>query len=137
MWTGRLRHYRQEDETHKAMSNLIQGGVAEMMRVAIIRLHGLLEGTAAHQVLQVHDEVLFEIPAGQEAGWAATIKRAMEDFEFDVPIVAEGKVGGSWGRDGMKPIEFDEKGAPAIPAEPGPTGYLTGFDNACYNNWAT
>jgi DNA polymerase-1 len=115
IWTGRLRHYREEDETHKAMSNLIQGGVAEMMRVALTRLYGLLSGTAAHQILQVHDEVLFEIPEGEEAEWAATIKQAMEDFEFDVPIVAEGKMGRSWGRDVMKPITFDKDGKPTTP----------------------
>lgn len=115
MWTGRLRHYRQEDETHKAMSNLIQGGVAEMMRIAITRLHNLVDGTRAHQVLQVHDEVLFEIPEGEEAGWSVAIKGAMEGFEFSVPIVAEGKVGHSWGADRMKPIAFDEGGRPVIP----------------------
>jgi DNA polymerase-1 len=115
MWTGRLRHYRQEDETHKAMSNLIQGGVAEMMRIAITRLHDLLAGSDAHQVLQVHDEVLFEIPVGQEADWSVAIKRAMEDFAFDVPVVAEGKVGYSWGKDAMQPITFDEHGVPAVP----------------------
>lgn len=115
MWTGRLRHYRQEDETHKAMSNLIQGGVAEMMRIAITRLHGLLAGSDSHQVLQVHDEVLFEVPIGQEAEWSVAIKRAMEGFDFDVPVVAEGKMGYAWGKGIMKPIAFDEHGVPAVP----------------------
>jgi DNA polymerase-1 len=115
MWTGRLRHYREEDETHKAMSNLIQGGVAEMMRLAITRLHGLLQGGRAHQVLQVHDEVLFEIPEGEEAYWAAAIKPVMEGFKFDVPIVAEGGMGYSWGGGRMKPIKFDGGNTPVIP----------------------
>lgn len=115
MWTGRLRHYRKEDEVHKALSNLIQGGVAEMMRVAITRLHDLIEGTTAHQILQVHDEILFEIPVGREAEWAVAIKQIMEDFEFDVPIVAEGRMGHSWGTDSMHPIDFDEGGRPLIP----------------------
>ena len=115
MWTGRLRHYREEDETCKALSNLIQGGVAEMMRIVITRLHDLLEGTAAYQVLQVHDEILFEIPIGQEAEWSTAIRRVMEDFKFDVPIVAEGKIGYSWGKDRMAPIGLDEKGNPVIP----------------------
>lgn len=115
MWTGRLRHYRKEDFTYRALSNLIQGGVAEMMRVAITRLHDLLRGTAAYQILQIHDEVLFEIPIGQEAKWAVGIKLIMEDFEFDVPIVAEGKMGRSWNTDKMRPIGFDRQGAPVIP----------------------
>jgi len=107
MWTGRLRHYREEDETHKAMSNLIQGGVAEMMRLAITRLHEELRGTDAHQVLQVHDEVLFEVPIGAAAETAGRIKGLMEDFGFDVPVVAEGKAGLSWGDGRMAPIGFD------------------------------
>lgn len=115
MWTGRLRHYRKEDATHKAMSNLIQGGVAEMMRIAITRLHDLTEGTTTYQILQVHDEILFEVPIGQEAEWAVEIKRIMENFEFDIPIVAEGKMGYSWNTEKMRLIDFDEHGNPTIP----------------------
>jgi len=115
MWTGRLRHYRQEDATHKAMSNLIQGGVAEMMRVAITKLHDVMRGTKARQILQVHDEVLFEIPRGQEVEWSIEIKRIMEDFGFHVPMVADGKIGLSWGSRHMQPIGCDLAGVPTIP----------------------
>jgi DNA polymerase-1 len=108
MWTGRLRHYREEDATYKALSNLIQGGVAEMMRVAITKLHKLTEGTRAYQVLQIHDEILLEIPEEEADHWGREIKRVMEDFNFDVPIVAEGKVGNSWGDRDMRPIELGE-----------------------------
>jgi DNA polymerase-1 len=115
MWTGRLRHYRQEDATRKAMSNLIQGGVAEMMRAAITRLHNLIDSTDAYQILQIHDEILFEIPVGQEADWAVAIKRIMEDFEFSVPIVAEGRMGYSWSADDMRSIDFNKSDNPLIP----------------------
>ena len=114
MWTGRLRHYRKEDYTYRALSNLIQGGVAEMMRVAITSLHDLIQGTTAYQILQVHDEVLFEIPEGREAEWSVEIKRIMENFEFDVPIVAEGRMGYSWGTGEMRPIKFD-RDTPIVP----------------------
>jgi DNA polymerase-1 len=112
MWTGRLRHYREEDPTHRAMSHLIQGGVAEMARIALTKLHRRLEGTRAYQILQVHDEILFEIPIGQEIETVKAIKAIMEDYPFDVPIVAEGKIGYSWGN--MKPIDFRD-GEPVIP----------------------
>lgn len=102
LWTGRIRHYQQEDETYKAMSNLIQGAVAEMMRIAITRLDELLTGTLAKAILQVHDEILFEIPESQINGWSEVIKWAMETFNFDVPIVAEGKFGKTWGD--MQPV---------------------------------
>ena len=115
MWTGRLRHYRKEDAFHKALSNLIQGGVAEMMRVTITRLHGLIRGTDAYQILQIHDEILFEIPEREVSEWAVEIKRTMENFEFDVPIIAEGRIGRTWGMDDMQPIDFDKYGSPATP----------------------
>ena len=114
MWTGRLRHYRKEDATHKALSNLIQGGVAEMMRVIITRLYGMMKGTRAYQVLQIHDEILFEIPVADAAKWAAAIKTVMEDFNFDVPMVADGKVGLSWGAKNMRAIRYKD-GCAVIP----------------------
>ena len=112
MWTGRLRHYRDEDLTYRGMSHLIQGGVAEMMRVAITALHNLMVGTSAHLILQVHDEVLCEIPVGQEAHWAKLIKATMEKFHFSVPIKAEGKIGYAWGKSYTRPIVFDDTGTP-------------------------
>lgn len=102
MWTGRRRHYRPQDETHKAMSNLIQGGVAEMMRVAITKLDRMLAGQRARIILQIHDEILLEVPAQEVEYWAAKTKAVMEDFPFGVPIVAEGYSGPCWGK--MSPL---------------------------------
>jgi DNA polymerase-1 len=99
MWTGRRRHFRADYEHHKASSNLIQGGVAEMMRVAITALYPTVTGLGAMPVLQVHDEILFEVPDDPDtlARTAKEIKTVMEDYDFAVPIVAEGKSGYSWG----------------------------------------
>jgi DNA polymerase-1 len=106
LWTGRRRHYRKHDETWKAMSNLIQGGVAEMMRVAITKLEDALMMFNTNMILQVHDEVLFEVPLDELKMVASVVKKIMEDFDFAVPIVAESKVGLSWGE--MKPLEESE-----------------------------
>lgn len=111
MWTGRFRHYEDAtlgDETHKAMSNLIQGGVAEMMRVAVTRLHFMLQGTRVRMLLQVHDEILFEVPSEECARWAKAIRDVMQDFNFAVPIISDGKMGQSWGTMGQ--VMFDEAG---------------------------
>ncbi len=99
MWTGRLKRYNEHYETRKASSNLIQGGVAEMMRVAITKLHHAFEGTRIHMVLQVHDEILTEVPDDPEsiAFAGRTMQHLMEDFDFDVPIVADGRIGKTWG----------------------------------------
>ena len=113
MWTGRLRYIEDEEEMHKAMSNLIQGGVAEMMRVAVTRLHQTLEGTGVHMILQVHDEILFELPEDEWAKWSPVIRDTMQDFGFAVPILADGKVGRSWGA--MHHISFDNEDRPVLP----------------------
>lgn len=111
LWTGRRKHYRPYDEYQKAMSHLIQGGVAEIMRHAITRLHRLFRGTRVRMVLQVHDDILFEIPCSEIEDWMPAIKETMEDFDFSlnsdsatrVPIVADGKFGPTWGE--MQPWE--------------------------------
>jgi len=113
MWTGRLRHYRKEDATHKAMSNLIQGGVAEMMRIATTKLYNTLKGSRSYMTLQIHDEILFEIPESETFYWTPIIKEIMEDFSFKVPILAEGKIGYSW--EHAKDISFSEEGTPIFP----------------------
>lgn len=98
LWTGRRRHYRKgENETHKAMSNIIQGGVAEVMRTAICKVFKATRGSRVKLLLQVHDEILLEIPTHQLDEWVTKIKSLMEDFEFSVPIKVEVKVGETWG----------------------------------------
>jgi hypothetical protein len=96
MWTGRIRHIDHPEQTHKAMSFLIQGGVAEMMRVVVTRLGEEIRGVA-HMILQVHDEILFEVRADKITQCAQIVRRIMEDFSFRVPIQADIKVGASWG----------------------------------------
>lgn len=91
LWTGRVRHYKDQDP-HKAMSNLIQGGVAEIMRVAITRMDGFPMG------LQVHDSVMFEADEKDALDLARTAKREMErDFPFIVPPKVDIGIGPSWG----------------------------------------
>lgn len=101
MWTGRVRRFNMPEPEfwfHKALSNLIQGGVAEVMRVAITRLGDALPEHDAHMLLQVHDQILFEIPLGTRKKMLPLIRGEMtRDFPFSVPFIAETKVGKRWG----------------------------------------
>ena len=52
-------------------------------------------------ILQIHDELLFEVDNGYEKEAAALIKTAMESCPFDgfdIPIVAEGEQGTCFGK---------------------------------------
>ena len=98
MWTGRLRHFNvPEADPHKAMSNLIQGGVAEIVRVAISRLYPAMTDIGAKMLMQVHDSIIFEIPEDQINVALPTIKLIMEDFDFDPKPGVDIEYGYSWG----------------------------------------
>lgn len=98
MWTGRLRHFNvKEADPHKAMSNLIQGGVAEIVRVAISRLFPAISDIGGRMLMQVHDSIIFEVPEDQINVALPTIQLIMEDFDFDPKPGVDIEYGYSWG----------------------------------------
>ncbi len=98
LWTGRLRHFNvPEADPHKAMSNLIQGGVAEIVRIAISRLYPAMKDIGANLLMQVHDSVIFEIPEININVALLTIQKIMTDFDFDPLPGVDIEYGYSWG----------------------------------------
>lgn len=98
MWTGRIRHFNvPEADPHKAMSNVIQGGVAEIVRVAISRLYPAIRDLGGRMLMQVHDSVIFEVPDHELVVALPTIKLIMEDFEFTPRVGVDIEYGKSWG----------------------------------------
>lgn len=82
-----------------AINAPIQGGAADIIKRAMIRLPGVLaaEGLAARMLLQVHDELVFEVPEAEIAATSAVVKRVMEGAaSLDVPLLVEVGVAGSW-----------------------------------------
>lgn len=97
-WTGRMRHFNvPEADPHKAMSNLIQGGVAEIVRVAISRLFPAISELGGYMLMQVHDSVIFEVPDESLSVALPTIKTIMEDFDFVPAVGVDIEYGKSWG----------------------------------------
>lgn len=110
MWTGRLRHFNVDSaDPHKAMSNLIQGGVAEVVRVAISRLYPAVNDLGGRMLMQVHDSIIFEVPDDRLAEALPTIKLVMEDFDFDPPMGVDVEFGKSWGS--FRPWDPDGDGS--------------------------
>lgn len=92
-WTGRKRHFPYADGHHKAFNSLLQGGGAELVKRAMIRLDDTVCDDNCRMLLQVHDEIVFEIKDGMEGYYEPLIKQAMVNFpEFGVLFKVEGKV---------------------------------------------
>ena len=82
-----------------AQNTPIQGTAADMIKRAMIDVAGALAKVdiGARMLLQVHDELLFEVPKGEEDALAELVVARMEGaMELSVPLVAEGGVGESW-----------------------------------------
>jgi DNA polymerase-1 len=77
----------------------IQGSAADLIKMAMIRVHEALarEQLAARMLLQVHDELVFELPPEEEAALSALVKREMEGAaKLDVPLLVEMGIGTDW-----------------------------------------
>lgn len=97
MWTGRKRHYDQNNPTHKAMSNIIQGGVSEIMRTSISKLFPMVQDISGYMILQVHDQIIFEVPTDTLEYAVPMVSKVMSDFEFDPKLIVDIKFGQCWG----------------------------------------
>ena len=82
-----------------AQNTPIQGTAADMIKKAMLDVTAALAevDSGARLLLQVHDELLFEVPRGEEDALAELVVSAMEGaMELSVPLVVEGVVGESW-----------------------------------------
>ena len=89
-----------------AINMPIQGTAADIMKIALIRLHERLaaERSPARMLLSVHDEVLLEVPRAEVAGLAPIVREVMEGaLKLDVPLDVDIKVGTDW--ESMRPLE--------------------------------
>lgn len=83
-----------------AVNMPIQGLAADIMKLAMLRAAELLRdyGDDARMILQIHDELIFEVKASRAEALAAQLKKAMESaYTLNVPLVAETAIGKNWG----------------------------------------
>ncbi len=81
----------------QAINAPLQGGAADVIKRAMVRLPAALAGSAARLVLQVHDELLFEAPAAEAEAVASIARRVMEEAAtLSVPLVVETGIGATW-----------------------------------------
>ena len=98
MFTGRRRNFNVETAyTHKASSNLIQGTVAEMVRVAMCRVNRELPKSDIQMLMQVHDSIIFRVKKNNRL-LVREVVRIMEDTPWcDIPHKVDVKIGPTWG----------------------------------------
>ena len=82
-----------------AINAPFQGGAAEVIKRAMVRLPRALReaGLGARMLLQVHDELVFEVPEAEVAATAALVRDVMENVAaLSVPLAVEVGHGRSW-----------------------------------------
>jgi DNA polymerase I len=82
-----------------AINAPIQGTAADLIKAAMIRIHRRLiqEGRETKLTLQIHDELVFEVPEGELQGVRALVKEEMEGvMKLSVPLKVDIGVGKNW-----------------------------------------
>ena len=82
-----------------AANSPIQGSAADLIKIAMIRIHERLfaERLSARMLLQVHDELVFEVPGPEMDIVTALVREEMEHAaDLSVPLVVDVGSGGNW-----------------------------------------
>jgi len=82
-----------------ATNSPLQGSAADLIKIAMVRIATALQegGLASRMILQVHDELVFEVPAAEAVIATELVKRHMERAaDLRVPLVVTIGVGMNW-----------------------------------------
>jgi DNA polymerase-1 len=83
----------------EAINMPIQGTAADIIKIAMIRLHREMRerNLQGPITLQVHDELLLEVPQDELAETTALVRQVMEGaVQLDAPLVVDAKAGPNW-----------------------------------------
>lgn len=103
---GRRRYFRNLKDIggyqkaallRSAVNAPIQGTSADIVKLAMLRVHNILKDYQAHLLLQVHDELVFEVPLNEITELQPKIKAAMESaLELSVKLEVDIHTGKNW-----------------------------------------
>ncbi len=106
--TGRRRYLRDINSRNKtlakaaerlAMNSPIQGTAADMLKLAMIKIHAALRagGFATKMLLTVHDEIVFDLRKDEQESVMPIIEECMKTaLPLDIPIEIEMGTGANW-----------------------------------------
>lgn len=88
------RLYVPRDKAYVGLNYLIQGTAAQVMKIALVELHKYFQNTGcgARILLSIHDEFLIECPRKNVKKVVPAVKSIMENFQFNVPMIADIKI---------------------------------------------
>ncbi|MBI3291486.1 MAG: DNA polymerase I, partial [Elusimicrobia bacterium] len=105
---GRVRYLPEINSTNGSMRGFaertaintpIQGTSADLIKVAMLRLHEAAQrlGWSTRMLVQVHDELVFEVPSAELPEVAPHIQQIMQQaLPLDIPVVVDLKAGDNW-----------------------------------------
>ena len=108
---GRRRYFpelQSKDKVHAgaraaaermAINTPIQGTAADIIKIAMVRLHRALRerGLQAGMILQVHDELVLEVPEDEVKTVIPLVRQIMEGaYQLDAPLKVDMKLGKNW-----------------------------------------
>ena len=82
-----------------AVNTVIQGSAADLIKQAMINIHRRLkrEQHPARMLLQIHDELVFEVPASEAESFQEFVKSEMEAaMPLEVPVTVDIAIGDNW-----------------------------------------
>jgi DNA polymerase-1 len=86
-----------ENGNRMAINTIIQGSAADIIKIAMIRIHEKLRSLQSRLILQVHDELVFEYPASEEKRLTALVRSEMENaLLLKTPLRVSLKKGLNW-----------------------------------------
>ena len=82
-----------------AVNTPIQGTAADLIKMAMLKIHERMaaEAPGARMLLQVHDELVFEVPEGHAEKTGSFVREVMENvMDLNVPLVVDVGLGRNW-----------------------------------------
>lgn len=106
--TGRRRYFKEIKSSNAtvranaeraAINSPIQGTAADMIKIAMVNVQGILQGRKSKMILQVHDELLFDLHRDEQEELTPLIVDAMENalaLPNEVPVKIDTGFGDNW-----------------------------------------
>lgn len=80
-----------------AINTPIQGTAADLIKMAMIKIHAQMAGLKSAMLLQVHDELVFDVHRDELEKVRKIVREGMEKvYRLEVPLVADIGVGDNW-----------------------------------------